>query len=438
MQRGMRFSSPNSSTKKVLMTVNGSDGLKPSELLQPPKAEHKQSQLLVKNKKRVMANIARISKMAPLGMEGGFYPLDSIIINYLSTEDCFHIIDSADNKSRFTSNYAQSITEKIIPLASALVKERRIKDIKKLLPLLKSTDTAKIPQDLINLDVLTLNKTYKDLCKEYESLWDFTINTYMKSPIQILNNKQKISLHSLLATYTTENEVAKLFYRAVFHKKFRLLKMLQEIIPYEKLLSKKNVDAKSHDDLSLLGNIVNQLSLSIDKFSIKTQLLSSLLYCFPKASLRTEINSLEKHAVKPQHAKFMLLYAFEKMNGPPWSYTAAERGLAFTVLNALIRKAEKVTILFDIYADHIDCAYFQKPLSTSGKLFNATAYKYKLHFIACLQNRMFEIIKSSPGERQLVEEGMMSQHPIVLYKAPPQAMMRHSHVKPPILRLLSF
>jgi len=433
MQRKKDCQRFNSSTKNVLMIARKLGGLSSFS------REHKKIHQQVKKKKIISTALTSqvfVNGMCPFGTAGGFASLNPIIIDYLSTENCLKIIKSSNKTSHFPmAGTDQTITTTIILLADTLVKKRRIQDIKNVLHLLRPADGANISPDLINMDSLQINRMYIDLCKKHRSLWEFNIHIYMKSSLQILNDQQKISLQSLIAAYIDKNDVAKLFYQAVSHKKFTLLNILQQINSHEKLLQNKNFDANAHNALSLLGNIVNQLSLSIDKFCMKTQVLCRLLYRFPKVFLRNEIKLLEKHAVRPQYAIFMLLSAFEKSNGPPWAYNIAERELAFTVLSAIIKKAENVTDLLNIYEDHIDCAYFKKSLFVSGKFFHAKAYKYKLSFVAALHKRMFEIMELLlPIERQIIEERMILQHPIALYKVPLQTMLGDSHIKQPIQR----
>ena len=211
--------------------------------------------------------------------------------------------------------------------------------------------------------------------------------------------------------------------------------MFQQLYPHERLLLEKNFDMKANASLSLLGNMVDRFSLSFDQFNQKIELLSHLLHHFPKTSLRSELNLLERHAKHPLYAKFMLMHAYEKNNGPPWYYSIAERDLAFTVLAALIKKSEKVKALITIYEEHISRGYFNQSVR-AGNFFSKQVFKYKLHFIAELRQRMTKITNASVIERQVLEMEVMP-HPIVPHHLS-KPSGKTSLTRQPILRSFSY
>ncbi|MBV8801445.1 MAG: hypothetical protein JO131_00495 [Gammaproteobacteria bacterium] len=419
-------------TKNLMIAMGTTNTLTHLESPKLSESKHKATQQKVKKKELISPTVPKkisVMQMRPFGAEGGFYSLDFIIIGYLSTEDCLYIMNSVNTKSTVSTNaYSHAITLRLLPLLEYLIKKRRRQDIKHVLQLLKSTVSSTHIKDLTNMDALQLNHKYIALCAEHKPLWAFNINFYMKSNLIDLNHVHKISLHSLIVTYTAK-DLAKLLYQAVCHKKFIFLQTLQQVYPCKQLLMLKDFDINAKSELSLLGNIINQFSLSIKGFDIKTKLLISLLYRFPKKYLRNEIKLLEKHAVQSHNAKFMLMYAFEKSNGPPWPYSIAEKGLALTVLSKLIIHVSTISALFAIYDDHIDCAYFNTPDPSSGKFFTTKASKPKSHFIIGLNDRMHKIIESVPAERNLINDEKISQHPIYLYKEPLPRKLNYSHFK---------
>ena len=152
--------------------------------------------------------------------------MDSIIVEYLSTQDCFYILQfvSVETIISSRSKHLPSVNEKLIRLADDVLKRRRLTDIKRLGELLETTELLSSPKILSNMNGMAVHNKYVNLCKKYKPLWDYNINAYMKSSIAVLNYPQEISAQSLVAI-SANKDIAKLFFRAVLKKKFLLLDM---------------------------------------------------------------------------------------------------------------------------------------------------------------------------------------------------------------------